>query len=252
MIDIDGGRPVPAASDEPVVLDLPDEITAVVLDVGGVLVVPHAEVVREQLADIADLEDLDDQVFVSAHYRGVEALDAAAAADDPWQEYHRAYLGVVGVEPTPDALAHMSDLWETPSDNLWCYSLADNVRGLRTLVEAGVPVAIVSNSDGRVEILLRNLAIAQVGEGPGTEVAMIVDSDILGVAKPEPGIFTPALDALGLDASSCVYVGDTERYDVAGARAAGLFPVLIAPDPRTSSTGAAQVPSLADVAAALI
>lgn len=238
-------------TDDLVVLDLPDEISAVVLDVGGVLVVPHPEVVREQIADLADLEDLDDDVFVAAHYRGMEALDGAAAADDPWAQYHGAYLATVGVEPSAEALANMRDLWAIGSDNLWCYSLADNVRGLRALAAADVPVAIVSNADGRVELLLRNLAIAQVGEGPGTAVSVIVDSHVLGIAKPDPGIFDPALAALGLAAGSCAYVGDSERFDVAGARAAGLFPVLLAPEARTTSTSVEQVPSLLDVVAAL-
>ena len=58
-------------------------------------------------------------------------------------------------------------------------------------------------------------------------VACVVDSYVVGVAKPDPAIFEPALSALGLSASSRVaYVGDTVFYDVRAATAAGLTPLL--------------------------
>jgi putative hydrolase of the HAD superfamily len=53
---------------------------------------------------------------------------------------------------------------------------------------------------------------------------------VVGVAKPDPAIFRIALDALGVPASDTVlYVGDSLRYDVAGAIAAGLQPVHFDP-----------------------
>ncbi len=59
---------------------------------------------------------------------------------------------------------------------------------------------------------------------------MVVDSAVVGVAKPDPAIFSIALDALGVPASRTVlYVGDSLRYDVAGAVAAGLQPVHLDP-----------------------
>jgi putative hydrolase of the HAD superfamily len=58
----------------------------------------------------------------------------------------------------------------------------------------------------------------------------VVDSAVVGVAKPDPAIFGIALDALGVPASRTVlYVGDSLRYDVAGAVAAGLQPVHLDP-----------------------
>ena len=53
-------------------------------------------------------------------------------------------------------------------------------------------------------------------------------SDEVGVYKPDPRIFTHALDGLGRpDPASCVHVGDRKRTDVAGARAAGMRAVRI-------------------------
>ena len=67
-------------------------------------------------------------------------------------------------------------------------------------------------------------------DGAGVPVGVIVDSAVVGVAKPDPAIFRIALDALGVPASGAVlYVGDSLRYDVAGALAAGLQPVHFDP-----------------------
>lgn len=48
--------------------------------------------------------------------------------------------------------------------------------------------------------------------------------------KPEPGIFQAALQRIGVEAKSALYVGDNYFADVVGARRAGLRPVLY--DPR--------------------
>ena len=59
---------------------------------------------------------------------------------------------------------------------------------------------------------------------------VILDSAVVGVAKPDPEIFRLALDALGVPAGGAVWhVGDSLRYDVAGALAAGLQPVHMDP-----------------------
>jgi HAD superfamily hydrolase (TIGR01549 family) len=53
-------------------------------------------------------------------------------------------------------------------------------------------------------------------------------SDEVGVYKPDPRIFTHALDGLGRpDPARCAHVGDRKRTDVAGARTAGMRAVRI-------------------------
>ncbi len=47
--------------------------------------------------------------------------------------------------------------------------------------------------------------------------------------KPDPRIFTIALDAMGIHADRAWYVGDMPGIDVVGARRAGLRPVLMDP-----------------------
>jgi putative hydrolase of the HAD superfamily len=55
----------------------------------------------------------------------------------------------------------------------------------------------------------------------------VVDSGVVGVEKPDPAIFAYALDALDLEPAQVWYLGDTVRYDAAGAEAAGLSAWII-------------------------
>ena len=81
-------------------------------------------------------------------------------------------------------------------------------------------------------------------------MGVILDSAVVGVAKPDPEIFRLALDALGVPAGGAVlHVGDSLRYDVAGALAAGLQPVHMDPYGFCSAPdGHSHVRSLAELA----
>jgi putative hydrolase of the HAD superfamily len=57
----------------------------------------------------------------------------------------------------------------------------------------------------------------------------VIDSHIVGVAKPDPRIFHLALEQWEIAPERVAYVGDSARYDVRGAEAAGLVPVQLDP-----------------------
>jgi putative hydrolase of the HAD superfamily len=54
-----------------------------------------------------------------------------------------------------------------------------------------------------------------------------VSSAVAGARKPDPAIFEPALELAGCAPEEALHVGDTREEDVAGARAAGIRPLLI-------------------------
>ena len=58
----------------------------------------------------------------------------------------------------------------------------------------------------------------------------MVSSAAVGAAKPDPAIFTAALERAGARPEDAVHVGDSLEKDVAGARAAGIRPVLLCRD----------------------
>jgi HAD superfamily hydrolase (TIGR01509 family) len=141
----------------------------------------------------------------------------AAGARHPWKLLVSAILRGTGGE-------HLVDwLWdEQPRANLW----RRPVPGMRELVidlhARGVPMAVISNSEGRLAALLEELGWAEL-------FAAIADSGAIGVAKPDPGIFAWTLERLGVPAAAAVHVGDSLPGDVEGALAAGMRAVWFSP-----------------------
>jgi putative hydrolase of the HAD superfamily len=195
---------------------------ALIFDVGGVFIIPHADPIV-QLLDPHGIT-FNQQLIEQAHYAGVGALDEHVGPGDIPEQYLVAFIETLGVQQPHRERVHamLLDLWATPDYDWWSYEVAGSREGLRALHEAGHTVAIISNANGRVEQQLRHMGIAQVGEGAGTPVRAIIDSHVFGVAKPDPRIFHHVSDLLGLPPARCLYVGDTVRYDVIGARVAGF------------------------------
>jgi putative hydrolase of the HAD superfamily len=204
-------------------------VGAVLLDVGGVILAPHPQPIASALraAGVAfDASRLD-----AAHYWGVQGIDDPDSGKGELERYLEAYAARVKVRPedTSRAITALERLWLSSSLELWRHVVPGACEGLAALSDARVPLGIISNSDGRVEDQLRRYGLCQVGEGFGVPVGAVVDSAVFGAEKPDPSIFHYTLDLLGVEASETVYVGDTERYDVAGAIRAGLTPVHFDP-----------------------
>ena len=204
-----------------------------VFDIGGVFLVPHPDPVREVLASL-DLALGDDVAFHRAHYGGVHAVSALDIPEtDPafWRHYVLAYLREIGVpdDQVEACLAAWASLYDQPVQVTWRWAQQHNIDALVRFVAAGMPLAIVSNNDGSAPEQMRAFGVCQVGEGPFHSVVAIVDSGTIGVAKPDPAIFAPALEALGTAAARTLYVGDMVHADVRGAEAAGMPVVQIDP-----------------------
>ncbi|MPY96133.1 MAG: HAD-IA family hydrolase [Acidimicrobiia bacterium] len=211
-------------------------IDAVVFDIGGVFLIPHGPSVRTWFDGEGFVVAVDDDAYHRAHYEGVRALaalDHRLAETDPefWSHYDHAYLAAIGIneDRLVDARAAFGRLFAAPSLKMWTGVVEANVAGFARIVASGMPTAIVSNNDGTAEAQLLEHKICQVGPGELSTVVCVVDSTLLGVAKPDPAIFTPALEALGVEGDRALYVGDTVHADVAGARAAGLQVVQLDP-----------------------
>lgn len=221
-----------------------DEIEAVLLDVGGVFLLPR----DRELSDVLVPFGADPARFLNAHYAGVAAMDVLGHHD--WAVYCRAYVRTAGVaEDKAEAAADALDaiLMEP---GLWSQVVPGSVRSLELLASTGVQIGIVSNADGTVESELLAQRVCQVGEGECTRVAVVVDSTVHGVEKPDPGIFRKALEVLDADPSRVVHVGDAVHTDVVGARAAGLHPLHLDPFGNClAPEGHDHVRSLEDVAA---
>ena len=99
----------------------------------------------------------------------------------------------------------------------------DSARVLRALREAGIRTAVVSNWDWSLHERLHETGLAGLVDGA-------LASAEVGSAKPDGLIFAAALELVGAEPEGTWHVGDTPEADVAGARAAGIRPILIARD----------------------
>jgi putative hydrolase of the HAD superfamily len=84
----------------------------------------------------------------------------------------------------------------------------------------GVRIVAVSNWDVSVLEVLEQTGLAPLLDGA-------VSSAAIGAAKPSPVVFEYALSLAGAAAADAVHVGDSPSEDVAGARAAGIEPLLL-------------------------
>lgn len=207
---------------------------AIWLDAGGVLVLPDPTVLAPLLAYYGGSTDVDRHR--RAHYAAMAVKSAQGADERDWVEYDRAYVASVGV-PDEDVAEAAEVLGRTRTALLWRWPIPETLEALAALAAKGVPLAVVSNATGQIEDVLRRSGVCQVGPGRGVSVRCVVDSTLVGVAKPDPGIFDhAAVHFPGVPRERIAYVGDSVTMDIGGATAAGLVPILL--DPYDDHAGA--------------
>jgi putative hydrolase of the HAD superfamily len=141
-------------------------------------------------------------------------------SSEAWRDYFRILLTRVGAPPVA-AEEIIDTLAEAHRKvGLWTVAIEGAVETVRALNEAGHRLGVVSNAEGRVERDLDGAGFAGMFE-------TVVDSHLVGVEKPDPEIFRIALTRMGAAAAGSIFIGDVPAVDVAGARAAGLTPVLV-------------------------
>lgn len=224
--------------------DIPS-FSALTLDVGGVFMVPEHRRIAHALRTVG--LDVDENGFWDGHYLAMHTVDVAQSPAETFDDYVRAFCHHIGLRDGSYAtgVAALDPLFG-PS-GLWTQPIPESVDGIRALSEAGIPMAIVSNADGTVAKILGDAGVCQAGAGPLVEVAAIIDSGEVGVAKPDSGIFDPALEALGTDPADTLHVGDSVHYDIAGAHAAGVQAVHFDPRGLCRDNSHPHIAALADL-----
>ena len=218
---------------------------AVLLDGGGVLVLPHRRLVAAALHHAG--VTIDPAAVPAAHYRAVRVLDAGApGSSEPGYmpalcralgvAAARVAAAVAALERAADRAASGEILWSEPAPGV--------PATLNRLHVAGTPVLVVTNSDGHGEENLRDAGICQVGAGRGAPIAAVIDSTEVGCAKPDPAIFALALSRAGASAGEVVHVGDMVSTDVAGAQAAGIAAIHFDPARRCRASEHRHIRSL--------
>lgn len=170
-----------------------------------------------------------------------------------WQAMMLEFLRAGGVRKVradsadpeyPEKIAQL--LWDAqPTHNLWRKPIAGMFELVAELRAQGVPVGIISNSEGHLAELVEELGHHEL-------FGVIVDSGRVGVDKPNPRIFELAAEALGVKLADIVHVGDAWEADVIGARAAGADAIWYAPtDDRALPEGVVACRNAAELRQAL-
>jgi putative hydrolase of the HAD superfamily len=220
-------------------------VDAVLCDAGGVLLLPDPEMLRSLLQPHGLVPS--DEDVVRAHFVAVRALDEAGYT--AYTVGHRAFARSIGARSDQIATAAtaIADIYvrhpHVPASGA--------ARSLRRLAAAGVVLGVVSNASGTMARQLADHRICST-DGAGAEVAVVVDSEVVGVAKPDPAIFQIALDAIDVSPDRCWYIGDSLYFDVQGARSAGLPCAHVDPYGYCQADDHPHVASLSQFADALL
>lgn len=122
-------------------------------------------------------------------------------------------------------LAAEFDIPDLPLDKISAFYL-ENLSGQRPLMPGALatvralatkfPLALVTN--GIASVQRRRFAASAITR----YFQAVVISEEVGVAKPDPRIFEPALQKIGVGPAEVLYVGDSVTSDMAAARNAGM------------------------------
>lgn len=215
-------------------------IRVLLLDVGNTLAFLDVEAVAEVVR--GEGHPVDSKRLRAVEGRAKRRYEAllreGVSHEEGWGLYLATLLEEGGLE-APLARAMIAPLRASHDRlNLWRSVPADLRPALERVRAAGLRLAIVSNSEGRLPELLEHVGLLHL-------FGTIVDSHHEGVRKPDPEIFRRALARLAIGPHETVYLGDIPGVDVEGANAAGIDAVLVDPYGFYEEHAGPRVPSVA-------
>jgi len=192
---------------------------AVSFDFGQTLAEVDTDLLARRLAERGVTSDREALRQASVHaWKAYNDAVLAGHGGHPWKVLMRAWLDAAGVVQRRDELVDW--LWsEQPRVNLWRRPIPGMIDIVRDLRRGGVPVAVVSNSEGKLAELIAEMGWSQ-------EFDVVADSGRLGVEKPDRAIFHWTAERLAVPLEDCVHVGDAWAADFLGALGAGMRAVL--------------------------
>jgi putative hydrolase of the HAD superfamily len=221
-----------------------EPVAVVLMDALGTLVQlqppgPHlAEVLRGSGLEVTTREAEAAFATEIAHYRAHHLR----GRDEPTLRALRLDCAGVLREGLPAAVSEAlsaEDLLPAMLASLRFSAFPEARSALVGLRRAGLRLVVLSNWDISLHDVLAAAGLTELVDG-------VLSSAEVGAAKPDPRAFRAALELAGTGPERAVHVGDSPAQDVAGARAAGIAPVLLRRDPLSPSGQAAGIsPELA-------
>jgi putative hydrolase of the HAD superfamily len=137
-------------------------------------------------------------------------------------------------------LAALADLYAAPTLAVPPEPLLRDLPSLLAALRGrGLRIGLISNT-GRTPGTGLRVVLAQAGALPYFD--QLTFSDEVALAKPNPAIFWHTLEALGIEPSAAVHVGDDQATDVVGAHQAGMRVALVGSRSSADPAGPAESP----------
>jgi HAD superfamily hydrolase (TIGR01549 family) len=200
----------------------------VFLDVGDTLVRAHPSWAAVYLAVLGDFgvvvdeptlrKALDDTFGTGGDYVEGPFEATREASYQRLKTFDTHVLEALGEPAPPDDFFRALEAAFAERSAWWVFE--DVSPALTALSDAGYRLAVISNWSWTAPELLHMLELARHFEA-------LVISDQVGYLKPHRLIFEHSLEVMGVTPDRALHVGDSPRADVAGARGAGIRPVLI-------------------------
>lgn len=188
------------------------------VDVGGVLLLHNPDLLMPITARYGGVDTY--EAFQRAHFA---CHNLSRSAHGPEIDYYDLFPSCAGIPADRQDEFREEYRAFSRTKNMCNFPDPAAKAELSRIVDAGIPVAVVSQADGTIVQMLLDAEMCQVGEGPGVPVDVVLDSAVVGFSKPDPRLFLHAIELLGADPARAVHVGDTVRADVRGAQAAGIL-----------------------------
>jgi len=201
-----------------------NEVLAVLLDLYDTLAWTQWPTMRAELEDRFGIGEADLlRAFTTT--RQARSIGAYGTAEGDLA----AVLEAAGVSADEELVHELNETrmkaFAENSVHLW----EDSLPTLRELRARGLRTAIVSNCDHSTRPIVDELGLER-------EADAVVLSFEVGVAKPDPGIYQAALDALAARPEEAVFVDDQAAY-CDGAEAIGIRSFLILRDDADPAEG---------------
>ncbi|HSL21471.1 MAG TPA: HAD-IA family hydrolase [Vicinamibacterales bacterium] len=218
------------------------------LDAGGVIVNPNWQRVASVLrahgveADPAALEGAEPRA--KRQFDSPPTISATNDAQRGWLYFNLVLEGAgIPLSKATDAALENLKAYHTQT-NLWEAVTPGTHEALSELRARGLLLIVTSNANGRLHALLDRLDLSAYFDA-------IVDSYLEGVEKPDPRLFHIAVARAGARPEDAIHVGDLYHVDVAGARAAGLQPLLVDAGDLYAEADCPRIRSIAELPAYL-
>jgi putative hydrolase of the HAD superfamily len=153
-------------------------------------------------------------------YNGVDHAEHSVSEEayEAWVRWRLGQLvAACGVE-AEDSAAVVDALRALDQGQMVAYPEA--AATLRALRESGIAIGVCSNWGWELDAYLEQVGLLDL-------VDSTVTSARAGSRKPHPGIYAHSVEALGIDPTRVVFVGDSWEPDVRGPRRLGMTAVHV-------------------------